>query len=206
MFRTVKKLAKSFRKAWAPTRPALTLVAVNPAPTVTVDDTRQEFVATLKAVCDQKARAEEESAQTVVTQLWRHVDRYAEGEFAADLFYDALHKLGISSADDFDFDQLNAFGAAIEYYQEKLAPVEVTLADAVREAAVTVEYCDYTCLPYAYDEDTLGVEVVKQRTGRRDIPEWLEEYINYERLGDDYLNDKGGMFTSYGFFAKGSDW
>lgn len=211
MFNTVKKLAKSFKKAVAPTpRPALklTLVApvVNPVSTVTIDETRQEVVATLKAVLDKKTRDEETLAAELVDRLWEGFQNCALDN--PDKIRASLRALGIHDYEEFGDEELDALGAAIEYYREKLAPIEVTLADAVREAANTIVMGNYTYFINAYDCDTLGVEIFDQRIAesRYSVPEWIKNYFDYESLGEDYVNETGGIFTDYGFFAEGSDW
>lgn len=211
MFNTVKKLAKSFKKAVAPTpRPALklTLVApvVNPVPTVTIGKARQEVVATLKAVLDKKTRDEERLAAELVDRLWEGFQNCVLDN--PDKIRASLRTLGIHNYEEFGDEELDALGAAIEYYREKLAPIEATLADAVREAANTIVMGNYTFFINAYDCDTLGVEIFDQRVSgsRHSVPEWIKNYFDYESLGEDYANETGGIFTDCGFFAEGSDW
>lgn len=207
MFRTVKKLAKSFKQAWAPTpRPALKLAVVNPVPTVTIDKARQEVVATLKAVLDKKARDEERLAAELVDLLWEGFQTCALDN--PDKIRASLRTLGIHDYEEFGDEELDALGAAIEYYKEKLAPVEATLADVVREAANAIVTGNYIYFINAYDEDTLGIELFDQRTAenRYSVPDWISNYFNYAEFGEDYARDTRGMFTDYGFFAEGSDW
>ena len=207
MFRTVKKLAKSFKQAWAPTpRPALKLAVVNPVPTVTIDKARQEVVATLKAVLDKKARDEERLAAELVVLLWEGFQTCALDN--PDKIRASLRTLGIHDYEEFGDEELDALGAAIEYYKEKLASVETTLADVVREAANAIVTGNYIYFINAYDCDTLGVEIFDQRVSgsRHSVPEWIKNYFDYESLGEDYARDTRGMFTDYGFFAEGSDW
>ena len=206
MFKTVKKLAKSFKQAWAPTpRPALKLAVVNPAPTVNavekLDETRQEVLATLKAVLDKKARDEERLAAELVDLLWEGFQTCVLDN--PDKIRASLRALGIHDYEEFGDEELDALGAAIEYYKEKLAPVEATLADVVREAAGTIVMGNYIYFINAYDEDTLGVELFDQRTAenRYSVPDWISNYFNYAEFGEDYARDTRGIFTDYGFFA-----
>ena len=180
MFRTVKKLAKSFKQAWAPTpRPALKLAVVNPAPTVTIDKARQEVVATLKAVLDKKARDEERLAAELVDLLWEGFQTCVLDN--PDKIRASLRALGIHDYEEFGDEELDALGAAIEYYKEKLAPVGATLADVVREAANTIVTGNYIYFINAYDEDTLGVEIFDQRVSGSihsiPVPEWIKNYF-----------------------------
>lgn len=201
MFKTVKKLAKSFKQAWAP-RPVLKLATIHPAqvkpaPQDTLDEKRRAVLSTLKAVLGQKMRDPEVVMREINGTLFNYFYGYGDDSVTHDELLNTFHLLNFHGADDFDDDELRAFGACLHLLFERDGKATRSQYD---EAASRIEEGNYIHYPQAYDEDTLGIEVV-DHDDRVSLPEWLDEYIDYERISEDYARNTNGMFTDYGFFA-----
>lgn len=158
-------------------------------------DTRKELVAVMTAVLDQKLQDALYSATIAL-------DDYCQGGLTWEELMATLHAFEFNGADDFDDDQLQTFAACLDYLQHRDEPLTAALFD---EAARIIDGGNYHHYAKAYDEDTLGDEVVADRIGWRNLPEWILNYIDLEQLGSDTLETENGYFGKYGYFGEGSD-
>lgn len=111
----------------------------------------------------------------------------------------ALEAFGASPVDDFE-----EFAAALVYYLDS-AGYEVGDTISVEEFAEIVGKADYALSnDYTFvDTDNyfdVGMSIFYRETGAN-LSDWLEDYVDFERIGEDHEKDANGKFTRYGYFA-----
>lgn len=91
--------------------------------------------------------------------------------------------------------------AAIEYFSADEPPT----ADTIRKAAQVVQNGDYLFFEDVNTYDELGEAFFYDEcfgtTMVIRLPDWLDNYIDFESLGEDVAERERGKFTGYGFFA-----
>lgn len=121
----------------------------------------------------------------------------------------ALSKLGVDIS-YFSDNEFRAFAAAVEYFGD-CEPSNGVIAFKLAANLIATGKRYYTFYPDVDTWDALGEKVFDNATCRcfsfyRCLPEWFNDYFNYEQLGKDYEGDTGGKFTHYGFFAEKGDY
>lgn len=99
---------------------------------------------------------------------------------------------------DLDEEDFRALAAAVEYFSADEPPT----AKTIRKAAYVIEDGDYLLFEGVEDYNELGYAFFKERCGksaRMYLPDWVEDYIDFEALGEEVANR--GEFTLYGFFS-----
>ena len=118
---------------------------------------------------------------------------------------ESLHKLNFHDADNFSEKELNAFTAAVDFY----GGIDDTrlFIKAITDAAKDIKRGDYAYFDLELnDYHTLGSAVFDSVIENYCVPAWLEDYIDYESIGEDFANNNDGDFTRYGFFAPERTW
>ena len=199
MFNTVTKIANSF-KAWvAPQRKRKVITfppAKNPA---TIKKAREDVLTTLKAVLAKKQA--KLNAAIDEAQIDLH-DHFYNG-LHTDCLLDTLHKLNFHEVDNFSEEELGAFTAAVDFYGGDDSRLFMT---AIVDAAKVIASGKYVYFGDVHFYDDLGIKVFCRGIDNYHLPDWLEDYIDLERLGEDYTNDTNGKFTNYGFFTPERTW
>lgn len=205
MINAIKSIANSF-KTWARPknrRPVLVPLAPvqQPDDTAAVDKARRELLATLGAVLDKK-RADFDAA---IEEVKQDLFDFMRNGLHAECLLETLHKLHFHTADDFDDDELSAFAAAVDYFYYG----GFNFTTALKTAGSIISSGDYMHYPDIDDYYKLGRKIADKELESagiyRPLPELVDDYVNYERLGEDYANDHAGKFTAYGFFAPQED-
>ena len=93
----------------------------------------------------------------------------------------------LSSILEFDDNELKALDAAIEYYGHDL-----------KETTEKIKNREYVLLQDVDDDDDLGYFYTDEVFC--DIPDWIENYIDYESFGRDIRLNSQGFFSNYGWF------
>ena len=114
-------------------------------------------------------------------EAYSEIDTAFDEEDNFDIILSAL-----SSILEFGDDELKALDAAIEYYGYDL-----------KETTEKIKNNDYLLLQDVDDDDDLGCYYAD---GACDIPDWLENYIDYESFGRDIRLNSQGFFSNYGWF------
>ena len=201
MFNTVTKIANSF-KAWvAPQRKRKVITfppAKNPA---TIQKARQEVLSTLKQILAKKQAELNAAIEEAQIDLHEH---FYNG-LHTDCLLDTLHKLNFHEVDDFGFEQLAAFTAAVDFYGGDDSRLFMT---AITNAAKVIASGNYTFYANVNNYESLGREFFCDSVAgsRWRLPEWLEDYTDYAQLGKDVQSNTGGRGTRYGFFAPERTW
>lgn len=122
--------------------------------------------------------------------------------------FETLHSNGITALDELvDFrgktyrELADAILAAVDYYED--AQGVTNLFTAVEKAAKTVLRGDYILLPDVDDGDEyqVGRALFLADTKAKYIPDWLEDYLDFEQIGHNEITNNHGCFTYYGYFA-----
>ncbi|MBR1645982.1 MAG: hypothetical protein IJ685_04300 [Selenomonadaceae bacterium] len=143
--------------------------------------------------------------QTAMTTILDELHKYtfSRDDFDGKALDTALEVFGKDSvAFDGDYGYALDFAAALEYFIDPEYSGFVNVDDfavALNKAIETIETDDYFYDPdihYYYD---LGEEIFYRKTKayRGDF----DDYVDFERLGEDIAGDTKGKFTRYGFFA-----
>jgi len=93
----------------------------------------------------------------------------------------------LASILEFDDNELKALDAAIEYYGHDL-----------KETTEKIKNNEYILLQDVNEDDELGQFYCDEVFC--DIPDWLENYIDYESFGRDIRLNSQGFFSNYGWF------
>ena len=115
-------------------------------------------------------------------EAYREIDAAIDDENDINVILSAL-----ASILEFDDDELKALDAAIEYYGHYL-----------KETTEKIKNNEYILLQDVDDDDELGQFYCDE--GFCDIPDWLENYIDYESFGRDIRLNSQGFFSNYGWF------
>lgn len=102
-----------------------------------------------------------------------------------------------------DFEE---FAAALSYFLETAGyedgDTDTMTVDEFAAVVSEVDYAlnnDYTFV----DTDNyfdVGMSIFYRETGAN-LSDWLEDYVDFERIGEDHETDAKGKFTRYGYFA-----
>ena len=115
-------------------------------------------------------------------------ESYSEIDSALDEENDINVILSIlASILEFDNNELKALDAIFEYYHCDL-----------QESVNKIDNGEYILLQDVDDDDELGQFYTDE--GFCNIPDWLENYIDYESFGRDIRLNSQGFFSNYGWF------
>lgn len=132
------------------------------------------------------------------------LDNFGQGGCLADKDLSAaLETFGVDF-DAFDEDTLKALSAALEYFGGDVAQSVDDFEAKLSKALEIVDGGEYTYIETAYDEGSLGHELLDRKLGDKvddDAFDWVLEYFDCERLGKEIVGDTAGKFTNAGFFA-----
>ena len=140
-----------------------------------------------------------EAMTTILDQL--HAYDFNPTEFDSKALETALEVFGENSvAIEDDYGYALDLAAALDYFGGNDALTVDDFATALKKAVDTVDLGDYTFdadISTTYD---LGEFFFYKKTNARYGIEW-QDYVDFERLGEDIAGDTKGKFTRYGFFA-----
>lgn len=144
----------------------------------------------------------QEAMTTILDEL--HDRHFNTAEFDGKALDTALEVFGVDSvAYEGDYGYALDLAAALEYFidPEYSRFVDVDdFATALDEAVGTINMGDYMFDPDISTTYDLGEVAFYNKTKARYGIEW-EDYVDFERLGEDIAGDTKGKFTRYGFFA-----
>ena len=156
-----------------------------------------------------KLPATTEDVQALLKRI--HVDgiRYEEifiTDYETDVYglhdclgeYESIDELNylVSLLDDMDTGEQTKFEAALSY-----GDYTGSLKDLIN-LAQNLDCYEY--YPGISDEDDLGRFMIDE-TGAMEVPEYLENYIDYEAYGRDVSLEDGGAFTPNGYIVNNGD-
>ena len=122
------------------------------------------------------------------------LDDFVGGSDDGDDITEAFQTLG---AENFNPDDAKLWAAAIEHFDAFFGgDVDEEAFGSVVE---TIETKAYVFFPDVETSAELGSAILEAKGG--DLPAELEDYFDFEGLGDDYESDTEGTFTRYGYFA-----
>lgn len=147
----------------------------------------------------------------------------------------AVHRLGASGIDECSFEHIEGFEFSPDSLNEihpgfdssdikglnnlsavmtEFEPDDMKKLIAVCDCADVTEFSDaariaenldsFEFAPGAEDAEELGKYLIKA-SGQYDYDDELNEYYNYEALGEDIADTQGGKFTSYGYIGIKDD-
>ena len=117
-----------------------------------------------------------------IAESYSEIDSALDEEENLDIILSAL-----SSILEFDDNELKALDAALYYYGYDL-----------KEMIEKIENNDYILLQDVDEDDELGQFYCNEVFCN--IPDWLENYIDYESFGRDIRLNSQGFFSNYGWF------
>ncbi len=140
-----------------------------------------------------------EAMTTIIDQL--HAYDFNPTDFDGDALTTALEVFGENSvAIEDDYGYALDLAAALDYFGGNDALTVDDFATALKKAVDTVDLGDYTFDADIWTTYGLGEFFFYKKTNARYGIEW-EDYVDFERLGEDIAGDTKGKFTRYGFFA-----
>ena len=116
------------------------------------------------------------------TESYSEIDSALDEEENLDIILSAL-----SSILEFDDNELKALDAALEYCDHDL-----------KVTTKKIKNNEYILLQDVDEDDELGQFYCDEEFC--DIPDWLENYIDYESFGRDIRLNSQGFFSNYGWF------
>lgn len=122
------------------------------------------------------------------------LDDFVGGSDDGDEITEAFQTLG---AENFNPDDAKLWAAALEHFEAFFGGE--LYEDAFNSAVETIENKAYVFFPDVKTSAELGSAILEAKGG--DLPVELEDYFDFEGLGDDYESDTEGTFTRYGYFA-----
>lgn len=188
MFNVSKVFAKLF-----PCKKVQTNRAVVPQVVESKEDLKLDVLINFESVLKQRKA-------DAVTKMVRLVE---DGDLSKEeQFRDVAKVIGLDF-EAFDCDDLNAFCAGVEWsnawddvyvknYDVAFNKL-IYIYEQVREGNVTC-YPDVT-----YESDLADIICDKIRESYN-LPDYLDDYINWDYFARDLVEDNGGEFTQYGYF------
>ena len=142
----------------------------------------------------------QQAMMTILDEL--HNSAFNPCDFDSDALNTALGIFAEVIDEKFYYHDEAELAAAIEYFGGNDALTVDDFAVAFKKAFYTLER---GCRDFTFDADInsfddLG-EVFFYKKTRAKYLDDLQDYVDFERLGEDVLNDTQGKFTRYGFFA-----
>lgn len=122
------------------------------------------------------------------------LDDFVGGSDDGDEITEAFQTLG---AENFNPDDAKLWAAALEHFDVFFGGD--LYQDALDSVSETIETKAYVFFPDVETSAELGRAILDAKGG--DLPVELEDYFDFEGLGDDYESDTEGTFTRYGYFA-----
>ena len=174
----------------------------------TRDELIERMTRTLQAEVDRKLKAfvdavENYPCRYVVDEWLDSDDNPPPPAEMEDLVFSLESLLGV----EIDYwiwggDEYDALCAAIEYHQQDGDEITIELVTAVME---DLRGGRYELLPDVDNDEDLGAAIVRRfwRTQNCYGLGWLLESVDDERLGENWRNNEGGMYTSRGYFQFG---
>ena len=144
--------------------------------------------------------------QTAMTTILDELHKYtfSRDDFDGKALDTALEVFGKDSvAIDDDYGYALDLAAALEYFIDPEYSGFVNVDDfavALNKAVNTIDMGDYTFEPDIPTTYALGEFFFYRKTKAAYNVDW-EDYVDFERLGEDIAGDTKGKFTRYGFFA-----
>ena len=140
----------------------------------------------------------QDAMTTILSQL--HDCHFNPDEFDGKALDTALEVFGVDSvAYDGDYGDALDLAAALDYFGGCDALTVDDFATALNEAIYAIDY-DHTLDVDIMTNYSLGEFFFYRKTKAGCIVDW-DNYIDFEKLGEDIANDTKGKFTRYGFFA-----
>lgn len=142
----------------------------------------------------------QEAMTTILDEL--HDRHFNTAEFDGKALDTALEVFGVDSIGyEDDYGDALDLAAAMRYFLDEFDVHSVDdFATALDEAVGMINTGDYTVEPDISTTYALGEFFFYNKTKARYGTGW-EDYVDFERLGEDIAGDTKGKFTSYGFFA-----
>lgn len=144
----------------------------------------------------------QQAMTTILDQLHNYAFALDRNAFDSDALDEALKVFDEVIDEEIYYHDEEELGAALYYYGGGDALTVNDFAVALKKAVDTLEHSggDFTFDPDIATVDYLGEVFFYKKTKGRYFAD-LQDYVDFERLGEDILKDTGGKFTRYGFFA-----